>query len=146
MTEPNTLDRETAQISLHELSSSPAPMLAVLAEVAAERALQEAKWGQQNHPDAPTGIPFPSAFFGVLTEEAAKKHCEEAFRRGGGSYAHIFVEEVAEAITAVHKPELLREELVQCAAVAIAWIECMDRRGHQPKRVNDNTKAKGVAA
>lgn len=102
-----------------------------IAEIVHERAQQDAKWGVQNHPDLPKGIvSHPCAFFGLPTADAAREHCEDAFKRGAGSYAHIFVEEVCEAIEDAHDPAKLRAELVQVAAVAAAWIEKIDRDAH----------------
>jgi NTP pyrophosphatase (non-canonical NTP hydrolase) len=51
----------------------------------------------------------------------------------GGDYLSwdkILVEEVAEAVEAAANGDLtaLREELVQVAAVAVAWIEAINRR------------------
>jgi hypothetical protein len=42
------------------------------------------------------------------------------------TWAHILTEEFYEAL-AEADPEKLREELVQVAAVAVAWVECLDR-------------------
>jgi hypothetical protein len=93
-----------------------------------ERAVQDAKWGESNHPDVPAGVKHPCAFFGIPTADAARLFCETAFRTGTGSNAHILLEEVSEAIEAANDPAHLREELVQVAAVAMKWIEQIDRR------------------
>lgn len=112
-------------------AASDVPTERVLIEVGDERARQDAKWGVQNHPDLP---PFeearatPNAWFALPTADDARDACEAAFRNGRGSYAHIFVEEVCEAIEAAPDPAKLREELIQCAAVAVAWVEAIDRR------------------
>lgn len=105
----------------------------VLAEVAEERERQEQKWGQQNHPDG-TGprllLPgIPTAFGLVqadMLEAWAKARTDHAFRVGFGTYEQILTEEWAEAITAAD-PVKLRTELVQVAAVAVAWCEKIDR-------------------
>jgi NTP pyrophosphatase (non-canonical NTP hydrolase) len=86
------------------------PMIAtdrVLQEVLAERIRQDAKWGEQNGHDF--------EWVSILTEEvgeAAQAANEANFRSGKtrGDYTH------------------LRAELVQVAAVAVAWIEAIDRR------------------
>lgn len=93
-----------------------------------ERAAQDLKWGQSNHPDLPAGVKHPCAFFGIPTADAARLFCETAFRTGTGSNAHILLEEVSEAIEAADDPVHLRAELVQVAAVALKWIEQIDRR------------------
>jgi NTP pyrophosphatase (non-canonical NTP hydrolase) len=69
----------------------------VLAEVAAERARQDHKWGEQNHEDA--------FWYLILGEEV-------------GEVAKATLDSVQE----------LREELIQVAAVAVSWIEAIDRR------------------
>ena len=95
-------------------------MLAVLGEVRAERMSQEAKWGQQNHANG-TGKPGDKA-----EADFARAACEGAFASGAGTYRDILLEEVAEAF-AESDPHLLRTELLQVAAVAVAWVEKIDR-------------------
>ena len=93
----------------------------VLNEVRAERHAQHARWGEQNHPDG-TG--------GVGSEDVArlrKTACDEAFDNGQGTWRHILAEEVAEAF-AESQPGKLRAELIQVAAIAVQWIEAIDRR------------------
>jgi hypothetical protein len=100
-------------------------------EVRAERARQDVKWGQRNHPDG-TG-PNPSGFFTFRDDyvEAARTECDRSFVRGRGSWRHILAEEVAEAF-AEADPLKLRAELVQVEAVARAWREAIDRREARP--------------
>lgn len=104
------------------LDATPDPVTAALDEVAAERVRQDAKWGEQNHPDGtrPT-IPTLNA------REQAIHECDYAHRNGTGTWRHILEEEVAEAF-AESDPVKLRAELVQVAAVAVAWVEAIDRR------------------
>ena len=92
-----------------------------LAEIAAERARQDAKWGEQNHPDG-TGLAHDDTYARV-----ARDACEIAASHGKCTYRLILNEEVAEAF-AESDPAKLRARLVQVAAVAVAWIECIDRR------------------
>lgn len=92
----------------------------VYAEVHAERAAQDEKWGEQNHPDG-TDHAY-SAY-----REAARDMCDMRFRAGIGTWKDILAEEVAEA-HAETDPAALRAELIQVAAVAVAWIEAIDRR------------------
>jgi acetyl-CoA acetyltransferase len=104
----------------------------VLGEVLAERIRQDEKWGEQNWPsfydDAYELHPdLRAEYYRVPTEEIAKFATERRFKARRGTYADIFVEEVAEAIGALDEAHL-REELVQVAAVAVAWIEAIDRR------------------
>lgn len=106
----------------------PGSTVAVAVACIDERAVQDAKWGESNHPDVPAGVKIPCAFFGIPSADAARLFCETAFRAGTGSNAHILLEEVSEAIEAAHDPVHLRAELVQVAAVAMKWIEQIDRR------------------
>lgn len=111
----------------------------VLVAIVEERDRQDAKWGEQNHPDdAPgswwVGSPDRGAaerraeHFEVPSEHRAKFLIGEAARRREVTWPHILIEEVAEAVAVVHDPAKLRAELVQVAAVAVAWIEALDRR------------------
>lgn len=107
----------------------------VLVEVGDERRRQEAKWGQQNHRDG-TGpdvldvgdaselMSHIEAEHGVA--EWARDRCERLHAMGLGTYEQILTEEWAEAIEC-DDPAELRDELVQVAAVAVAWIEKIDR-------------------
>ena len=92
----------------------------VLNDIRAERARQDAKWGEQNHPDGTGRSGDP------LVAEVVKADCDRAARNGMLTYRHILDEEVAEAF-AERDPAKLRAELVQVAAVAVAWIEKIDR-------------------
>lgn len=85
-------------------------------DVAAERARQDKKWGKQNHD--------PLQWSAILTEEAGEATHEfleawAASKLPGGVVANA--EKVREYLVKG------RTELVQVAAVAVAWIECLDR-------------------
>ncbi len=69
----------------------------VLAEVREERRNQDEMWGEQNHDD--------TFWLAILMEEV------------GEASEHTLSDD----------KEGLREELVQTAAVVVAWIECIDR-------------------
>lgn len=90
-----------------------------LAEVAAERRRQDEKWGEQNHPNG-TGEEYE------FHRDFARQQCEDRFANGTGSYLDILAEEVYEAF-AESDPDRLRAELIQVAAVAVAWVEKIDR-------------------
>jgi hypothetical protein len=96
---------------------------AVLAEIAAERTAQDAKWGPQNHIDGTREY----GHYDQQTALAAKAACQLRAGAGCTTWRAILWEEVAEAF-AEEDPALLRAELVQVAAVAAAWIEAIDRR------------------
>lgn len=91
------------------------------AEVIAERRRQVKKWGEQQHRDG-TG-----AKYGYEAEAAKQKYAEEKAKYGDPSWRVILAEEVAEAFAEADLYRL-RQELLQVAAVAVAWIEDIDRR------------------
>jgi hypothetical protein len=113
---------------------------AVLAEIAAERHRQDGRWGEQNHDsldpvlrDRPGGCTPQrmAAEYGIPSAGLARAACEQAGQRGPLTWGHIAIEELAEAVEAgtLHGDgPRLREELVQTAAVLVAWIQCLDRR------------------
>lgn len=75
----------------------------ILLEIANERFNQDRKWGEQNH--------NLSTWYTILGEEFGEvgKDIQEYLLRDGSR-------------------DTIREELIQVAAVAVAMIECMDRR------------------
>lgn len=103
-----------------------APTESVLRAVAEEREAQDAKWGVQNHPDI-----YRSLYYPIESAEKAKALTDVRAKVKQISYADILLEEVAEAIEAAMEgnKNALIDELVQVAAVAVAWVEKIDR-GH----------------
>lgn len=92
---------------------TPRSMAPFIRQIIAERASQDAKWGQQNHDNR--------------------------------KWAAILMEEIGEVARAVLESEQgqqnadsvnLREELVQVAAVAMAWLECLERNKPDPANPN----------
>jgi hypothetical protein len=118
--------RGVVELAAHHLTieAGHEPAQAVLREVLAERCRQDEKWGQQNHPDG-TG-PDAGHQWAVLAQ-IARDECQEAADRGESTWRGILCEEVCEAF-AEADPAKLREELLQVAAVAAAWVEAIDRR------------------
>lgn len=110
----------------------------ILAEIADERARQDAKFGNQYHPCVnPSEINYGdhdelrrklhvAASYGMPSEQEAREECSDAASEGRLTWGHIAVEELSEAICSKTVQER-RAELVQLAAVAVAWIECIDR-------------------
>jgi hypothetical protein len=105
----------------------------VLVEIAAERAAQDALFGEQNLPD-------------MAGSENANRQARQMFEvfanrykaLNDGSYDDIdpshttdftgvFLEEVYEAL-AESDPAKIRAELIQAVAVGVKWIEAIDRR------------------
>jgi hypothetical protein len=88
-----------------------------------ERDRQDAKWGEQNLRD---GSPTPKRVVDAI-RRSTDYHAKNKYGRGL-AWRHVLDEEVAEAYGAIGDDAALREELVQVAAVAVAWIEAIDRR------------------
>ncbi|WP_405925458.1 hypothetical protein [Streptomyces sp. NBC_00035] len=93
----------------------------VLSEVLAERIRQDGEWGEQNHPDGTGG------YEARRIAEDARRNCKAAAERGIVTWLLISDEEHCEAL-AESDPAKLRAELIQDAAVKVAWIEAIDRR------------------
>jgi hypothetical protein len=93
----------------------------VLEDVAAERARQRARYGAQALPDGTGGT------FRAAGRRLSQRRCDRATAAGRVTWAHVLEEEVSEVL-AETDAELLRAELVQVAAVAVQWIEALDRR------------------
>jgi hypothetical protein len=102
-------------------------LLSIIAEIKDERARQDNKWGEQNHPDG-TGsyFEFLNINFQELAEYA-RETCDRRHHSGEGTWSDILLEEVFEAM-AEEDTKKLRKELVESAAVIVAWIEAIDRR------------------
>lgn len=96
--------------------------------VVRERLAQDARWGEQNHPDG-TGLHH----YAKWAAEDAKIDCEMARNMGRMTWKDILNEEVAEAFAESDEGRLV-EELIQVAAVAQCWIESIRRR--QARRVS----------
>lgn len=88
-------------------------------DIADERDAQDEKWGVQSHVSG-TGLQW------TVEADMAKARCERAARAEKLTWVHILDEEVLEAFCETD-PVKLRAELVQVAAVAVAWIENLDR-------------------
>jgi predicted house-cleaning noncanonical NTP pyrophosphatase (MazG superfamily) len=104
----------------------PGSLATVLGDIARERAAQEAMWGVQEFPDG-TGWEYAS------DAERAKAACRTAWSDGELTWRHILTEEFFEAM-AESDPGPLRAELVQVAAVAVKWVQALDRRPGRPPR------------
>lgn len=107
-----------------------AELAGVLDEIAAERLAQDAQWGEQNHPDGTAGdaVLLGRSFAAYAT--VIRQACKDAAARGEVTWALIDLEENFEAL-AESDPARLRAELIQSAAVKVAWIEAIDRRLQQ---------------
>ena len=109
----------------------------VIEDVRSERKRQDEKWGEpkrqpdgtgsQRHPAIAMAIghDWESLNYGELEREA-KYTIDWHAQNAQVTFADILLEEVFEAL-ATDTPEDLREELIQVAAVAVKWVEVLDR-------------------
>jgi hypothetical protein len=98
----------------------------VLGEIAVERTKQNIKWGEQNHLDG-TGRPGD-------VEEAIRLRAKcKSNKLFEDNWRDILAEEVAETFAEVEFQKI-RNELIQVAAVATAWIEAIDRRKNKQEK------------
>lgn len=99
----------------------------VLGDVSRERLRQDFAIGRQDHPDGTGGA------MEQITVEAVRRATQRATDRGELTWRNILAEQVYEAF-AEQSWDMLRADLVQVAAVAVAWVEDIDRRiaGSQP--------------
>ena len=110
-------------------------MKRIFEEIKLERQKQNAKWGEQNHPCLDETLLKRNGsctsermceHFEIPSENRAKFLCENSFKKGEGTYAHIAIEELSEAISSFDINNR-RTELIQLTAVCVAWIEKIDR-------------------
>lgn len=96
-------------------------MRSQIRDVQAEMIRQRDLWGEQNHPS------FIGNLSWWLDTEDIRVDNYHAVSAGTLTWELILLEEVAEAMDERTDPVRLRQELVQVAAVALSWIECLDR-------------------
>ena len=95
-------------------------------EIVAERWRQLKKWGPQSWPDGTGGWGVSAAI--------AQLNCDRAAEDGSLTWRHILEEEFYEALDETeYQP--LRTELLQLAAVCLAWVEDLDNRAGDRARV-----------
>lgn len=104
--------------------------MSALDEVGAEMSRQVAKWGVQDHLSFTTQGVVEALT--PISSELAKTICDMKAKYGFVSWTDIFLEEVYEAVDEAKANDLdkLRTELIQCAAVALSWVESIDRNKH----------------
>lgn len=113
-------DHATGQVEEVYLPTATAETRQALKDTAAERVRQVRKWGVQTRPDG-TGPQY------LAMAEAAKARTDARADDGTLEWLDILMEEVAEAAAESDHPAL-REELIQVAAVALSWVEDIDRK------------------
>ncbi|MGH3240885.1 MAG: hypothetical protein ACRDNL_10910, partial [Spirillospora sp.] len=122
--------------SEREPMSHPPTLTAVEREVRAERERIQACWGEQNHPDGtgPRAVCPGRLIYAQEAADDARRATNAAAKRGDLTWKHVLTAEVFEAF-AEDDPEELRGELVQVVAVALEWIDALDRRAAAPPRI-----------
>lgn len=120
----------------------------IAAEIDEERARQDKKFGQQDWPDIdPRDIAVATRGYwasrakiwrDVNAERAEPSTGPRCLGDQPEPHIHtawdgILLEEVYEAL-AESDPAKLRAELIQVAAVAVAWVQAIDRRGEEAGR------------
>lgn len=101
---------------------SPSRTVDVVTDVESERRRQITLWGDQSHPDG-TFATDESRW----QRDSDRSQTMVAMHYGTLTWRHILQEEVSEAF-AEEDAHLLRAELIQVAAVAVAWVEDIDRK------------------
>lgn len=130
-------------------------------EIDEERIRQDTKWGELNHPDVDTVLTDRDGGcttqrmaeeYGIPTATCARANCDGEAKLGRCTWAHIAVEELAEAVEAATDAQQgrapvasLRKELVQLTAVLVAWVEAIDRRPKDGSRMRNMVSAVEVA-
>ena len=115
----------------------------VLEDVRGERQRQDEKWGEpKRQPDGTgpnvepamplaVGYDWEALTYSELEREAkSTTDWHATSSRHEVTFADILLEEVFEAL-ASDDPKSLREELIQVAAVAVKWVEVLDRESSE---------------
>lgn len=102
----------------------------IFADINAERDKQHLRWGEQHRPNTKEGVDVAAVSH---VRDRLRQLCNQAEEdgpmsgyTGGASWQHILDEEIYEAYAEMHNKEAMREELIQAAAVIVAWIEDLD--------------------
>jgi hypothetical protein len=121
------------------VSYHPIRSYAILADIIDERKRQYATFGDQGDlTDYPVDLlevwGYSERLDSLPSADVARRWCDDADREGHLSWSHILTEEFAEVVDEADVSALgrgssaLRTELVQLAAVCVAWIEAIDSR------------------
>lgn len=115
-------------------------LIDIMGKVAAERARQVEKWGEQNHPDLCPSFDREGDFaagegefcleLGIQPAEDYKQYNAELAANKELYWYAILMEEVAEAHeqAVLSNGELQIKELIEVMAVCAAQIDCIQRR------------------
>lgn len=94
--------------------------LDIFEDIAEERAAQDALFGVQNLPYGTGGSDMERM------ADDYRRDCDDAFDEGSGTFRHVFLEEVFEAMAETDTVKL-RAELIQAIAVGVKIVEAIDR-------------------
>ncbi len=108
---------------LSRIASNP-----LFAAIQREQDRQIAKWGVQDHPSFDANAIKEER---VTLCNTLKGMVDASARRGTLVWEEIMSEEVAEAFCEMDNDENLKAELIQIAAVALSWIESINRKKAQ---------------
>jgi hypothetical protein len=108
----------------------------IINEIKKRRKEQNEKFGVSSHPCLDQtllnreGSCTPQRMceeYHIPSENVAKYNCDNAFYKNQGTWAHIAVEELSEIVSEfdLHKR---RNEIIDLAAVCIAWLEDIDNK------------------
>lgn len=116
------LTRFTAHLgSLRDAADGFAPARSVMLDVEIERVTLADQWGEQNHADGTGGTGRR------LEADTAHEACEAAGETGMLTFTHILEEAVTATLAEIDETAL-RASLVRVAALAVEWVEALDRR------------------
>lgn len=106
----------------------------IIHEIRQERSHQIAKWGDRSWGHFDVSQLGGSNAHLLPDLGSARRTVEDEVRGDRLTWTSIAVEELCEAVDAALNQDIpaLRGELVQLAAVVLAWIEDLDRRRSKP--------------
>jgi hypothetical protein len=97
-------------------------MKRIFDDVVVERVSQIARFGEQNWASGTSDDDTS-----IKMANSARNTCDLATKAGDLTWKDILREEYFEAMAEPEGPKL-RTELIQVIAVAVAWLDCLDRR------------------
>jgi hypothetical protein len=111
------------KMSYDEWAEKMAAQEKIWVDILAERGRQDDKFGEQHHPDG-----TEDGIYQTTVADNARTWCQITANTGSVTWRDILNEEIQEAFAEV-APAKLRAELIQSAAVLVAWVEDIDSRG-----------------
>ncbi|MFF9525386.1 hypothetical protein ACF1DV_25905 [Streptomyces achromogenes] len=124
------IDPEFAGVDEETVTPDLVRQLRILDEIRRERAAQDARFGRQDALPSGTGTAFEPAAVDIAN--SYRDACNTAFKEKIGTFRHVFLEEVFEAM-AEDDPARLRAELIQAVAVGVKWLEAIDKKAEEDR-------------